>query len=446
MLNNPSPTSGRARPNLWIRFRQRVRAETVLYAFIFTAGLIFFFIQLTSWAIPQLTLLQEFAPWHGIVLHSRLVEEPLDGGGSQYRPEVLLEYDVRGTTYRVWTFDYKTLYLKQGFIAEREKAQALLDFFKDGKEVACWYRVDNPKEVIVYWPASLWGWFFLFFFFALVALGLIGLCQTFRLKTISPERKLAEAMAPAPSSLQSFFAADKPSAWPCVPDIRLINESPGTQLSFRLPLGNQPVFPLVGSTLFCLAWNAVAWGVMFHSFLNPPEGWTEQVIGIVLRVSFCAVGVILLVRVIQQLLLAFGTGPTLLEISDHPIYPGRRYRVLLHQAGVLRFHELNVDVVCEELARFRQGTDTTTNRKDVFRQNLFSRKDFETTANMPLHEEFFIQLPIGAMHSFRMENNEITWKFELVAKIAGWSELRRECPIIVRPTTWNDSIQEGVGL
>ncbi|MDR1268386.1 MAG: hypothetical protein LBK82_02565, partial [Planctomycetaceae bacterium] len=104
------------------------------------------------------------------------------------------------------------------------------------------------------------------------------------------------------------------------------------------------------------------------------------------------------------------------------------------------------DLVCEEIARFRQGTDTVTNRKDVFRQTIFSRNDFETTADLPLHQEFFFQLPIDAMHSFRCENNEILWKIDLYAQFAGKSEIRRECPMVVRPVVLNDLTLEGGGL
>jgi hypothetical protein len=37
------------------------------------------------------------------------------------------------------------------------------------------------------------------------------------------------------------------------------------------------------------------------------------------------------------------------------------------------------------------------------------------------------------MHSFRQENNEITWKLELIVQLTNRNELRRDCPIVVRP-------------
>jgi hypothetical protein len=120
--------------------------------------------------------------------------------------------------------------------------------------------------------------------------------------------------------------------------------------------------------------------------------------------------------------------------------------VLLHQDGVLQFQTLTVDLVCEEIARFHQGTDTITNRLDVFRQTIFSRSEFSTKPESPLHEEFFLHLPPGCMHSFRHKNNEVAWKLEFTARLVGWSELRRDCPIVVRPEMFSDITMEGAGL
>lgn len=445
MLDDSSHHSVRPKNRFWTPFRLRHWGESVAYAFIFLAGLSFFLIQFWTWAVPQLTLLQEFVPSRGVVRETRIAEKLFDGQ-VVYRPEVLLEYTVHGTSYRVWTFDYQTFRPKEGFSPNRPKVEAALAPFTDGSEVDCWYRVDRPEQVVVVWEASLWGWFFLALSFSLVVLGTIGFCQSFRLKAVSEERRRALLTVRERGGTGTNHDIRGRNDWPTVPDIRVINESPGTNLAFRLPLENQPIFPLVGMTLFALSWIAVAFGIVLHSVVNPVDGWSDQVIGLVLRGLFCGVGLLLLVWVTHRILLAFSLSPTLLEISDHPIYPGRRYRVLVQQAGVVRFRELGVDVVCEEIARFRQGTDTITSRRDVFRQSLFERKDFETSVDVSLNEEFFLQLPFGAMHSFRQENNEIVWKIAVTARIADWPDLCRECTIVVRPSTWNDSIQEGIGL
>jgi hypothetical protein len=244
------------------------------------------------------------------------------------------------------------------------------------------------------------------------------------------------------SPLSTLSGDTRSTAWSTVPDIKIINESPGTHLAFRLPLGNQPIFPLVGLTLFTVAWLSIAAAVMIQSVMSPALELYDVVGGTILRSLFLGVGFFLFFMVVQKHVRTFGAGLMLLEISDHPIYPGRRYRLSLVVDGVLQFHELSVSIICEEVARFTQGTDTATNRRNVFKQTIFKKNDFDISTNTPLNEEFFIQLPIGAMHSFRRENNEIGWRINISARIAGWSEVQRECPIVVRPIIMNDTTPE----
>jgi hypothetical protein len=104
------------------------------------------------------------------------------------------------------------------------------------------------------------------------------------------------------------------------------------------------------------------------------------------------------------------------------------------QLGTFRFKDFTVAVVCEEIARFRQGTDTITTHKEVFSKTLFHKTDYETQPDMPLVEEMRFSLPFGAMHSFFTEHNEIRWKISVQADITHWPNLNRDCPIIVRPS------------
>ena len=398
-------------------------------------GIVIFGLQLWTWAIPQLTLYQEFVPSRGIVLEKRIVEQTF-GTEVRYRPEVLLEHTVDGRAYRVWTFDYHTLRPKEGFTVHQELAESALEPFAVRQWTNCWYRVKYPEQAIVVWQISIWGWFLLLLSFSLIVLGLVGLPQAFRLLAVSKERQVAALTLPTPHT----------SDWATIPDIRSINESPGTHLAFRLPLGHRPLFSLIGQTVFAAAWTIIAFVVLIQSFFDTAGDWKDLLLNILFRGLFCAVGVVLYWMVARQLWATFRVAPTLLELSDHPIYPNRKYRVLLHQDGVLSFQHLTVDLVCEEIARFHQGTDTVTNRLDVFRQTISSRSDFNTTPELPLHEEFYLQLPEGGMHSFRQRNNEVAWKLEFTAQLTGWSELRRDCPIVVRPGLFSDLTMEGNGL
>ena len=415
--------------------------ELSVYSFILLASLTFFLIQLTTWALPQFALLQEFTRTKGVVKETRIATKTVDGS-SVYRPEVRIVYTVKETTYDRWTFDFKALEEKSGFVVQRTVAESAIQPFADGLTIDCWYSVEHPDCVVVSWKIPVWGWLFLFLSLCLAVFGLVGLIGSLRRGAVSDERQAAGIAKPKPL----FFVESSPSSFqPTIPDNRSIGESPGTHLAFRLPIEAQPFVPLIGLTLFALAWNLVAGGVMLHSWLSPLENWSDHVFGIALRCIFWGVGLMLLVAVFHRIFLTFGIGPTLLEISDHPLYPGRRYRLLLMQSGTLRFRELTVAVVCEEIARFHQGTDTMTSHKEVFRQPLFSRTDFEATSGVPMEQEFFLQLPLGAMHSFRRENNEIRWRIGVFVQVVGWPDIHREYPIIVQPHDIGAAASEGNG-
>ena len=422
----------------WLR-RHRW-GELSVYSFILLASLTFFLIQLTTWGAPRFAQLQEFARTKAIVKETRIATKTVEGT-TVYRPEVRIAYLVDEILYDRWTFDLKTLEEEHGFTSRRTTAESALLPFAIGKEIDGWYRLGDPNQAVVSWTFPIWGLLFLLLSLCLTVLGLVGVIRFLRQDIVSNERKAATNPQPL-----FFIEANRSKDLPTVPDIRSISESPGTHLAFRLPIGTHPLFPLVGLVLFGIAWNVVAWAVMFHSFLHPLDEWSDQIFGSALRSIFCGVGLLLLAAVFHRILLTFGVGPTVLEISDHPIHPGRRYRLRLHQAGILRFRELAVAVVCEETARFHQGTDTITSRKEVFRQPMFSRVDFETSADVPLEQEFFLQLPLGAMHSFRRENNEIQWKIDVFIKLIGWPNIHRSCSIVVMPTSISDGGADGPAI
>ncbi|MDR1478314.1 MAG: hypothetical protein LBJ00_05175 [Planctomycetaceae bacterium] len=440
---------------LFIRglFKRRF-GEPLAFLVIFIVGLVFFSVHIKTWVVPQLTLMQEFILSKGVVLDTHIFDAEV-GGKKMYSPTVLLQYDAPTPkpntpndeepeiiTYKVWTFNEKYSRTGSDFSYNKNEADKLISIYKVGDVVDCWYRMSDPRVVIVYRQFSLSGYIFLVLSFSLLLLGLIGFCFSFRLHAVSTERRAALEAVAVNSPLATLAGNTRSTAWSTIPDFKIINESPGTHLAFRLPLGNQPIFPLVGLTLFTIAWLFIAAVIMIQSVMTPAVELYDMIGGTILRSLFLGVGFFLSFMVVQKYIRTFGAGMMLLEISDHPIYSGRRYRLLLLVSGTLQFHELSVSVICEEIARFTQGTDTATNRRNVFKQTVFRKSDFDISFDTPLSEEFFIQLPMGAMHSFRQENNEIGWKINIFARIAGWSEVQRECPIVVRPIIMNDTTPE----
>jgi hypothetical protein len=414
--------------------------EAVAYLTMFIVGTVVFAVQLTTWALPQLTLYQEFVPSRGTVLETRITEKHVSHGSGtdsnrnavRYRPEILLEHRSGNRGYHTWTFDYPTLTEtgNRGYFDDRRSAETALEKFTPEQHITCWYRSGHPEQVIAVWNVSILGWCLLSVSFVLIILGLAGFFQSFRYLAVSRERQ-SVLTQPADSNTE---------LWNTVPDVQTINDSPGTRLSYRLPFDSRPMMPIFGLLAFAIAWNIIAVGILIHLLIVPTDTLTDQVIGIAFRALFCTIGILLFWGVIRRLWNELRIASMLLEISDHPIYPGRKYRVLLYQNNFYRFQLLQVDLVCEEIARFHQGTDTATSRKTVFRKMLFSLSDFTISPEMPLDKEFSLQLPHGAMHSFCCNSNEITWRLELTIHLQGKEPLRRDCCVIVRPANVFDGL------
>lgn len=416
--------------------REKSPAEFLIFFIIFLVGFFLLLIHTFSWVIPQWKTVQEYVPGECTVLETRIQsrEGTEEGKETLYRPEVRISLIVEQVPYIIWTYEANTLSAEAGFSFDRDSAGEILESFEIGKAYPCWYPPRNPEKAVLKRESSLWGWFFLVIPLCLIAFGIGGITQSIRFFSISEERRAAQIAnkeRAAGISPGSHFAR----FYPTVPDPKQINDSPGTFLAFRLPILSAPSIRLFILFFFASLWNAIAWSVLVGSLYHSSGAFHEIAFSIIFGLLFCGFGLVLIIGILHGLLTAFGIGPTILEISDHPLYPDRKYRLMLQQSGTLRFRRLEIGLVCEEIARFRQGTDTITSRKDVFSQNLFSKEDFETTREKPFQEEFFIRLPLGAMHSMRLEHNEILWKIVLHAQIIGWSDLLFECPIIVNPVS-----------
>ncbi len=188
----------------------------------------------------------------------------------------------------------------------------------------------------------------------------------------------------------------------------------------------------------CLLWNAIlapfvavaAWG-----FLRGEPDWLLS--GFLL--PFLVLGVGLVAVFLRQVLVTTRIGPTLVEISELPLYPGKRYEIFLAQAGRLKMKGLEVMLVCDEEATFRHGTNTRTETHRVYSQQLYRREAFSVRHGMPFEARCALHVPAGAMHSFHSEHNEVRWRILVRGNVAGWPDYERSFPVIVHPLSIGSS-------
>ena len=375
--------------------------------------------------VPEWRVNRVFVEHPCVVLDKRIGETKGEDG-TLYRPEILIEYQIGGETYRVWTYDVRGAYSS----GQRDK-QKILDRFAVGQEYYCWFNPANPSEAVLARAYSWWLWLTFIVPASFIFLGGGGLIYAALGLGKSAERRAA--MAKSAARLDPFDGADRSKAeFPCIPVDSNITDSPGTTLAFRLPTELSTAWALFGTLIACILWNgavSVFAAAAVHSHLEGRPEWFLTFFVI----PFLVVGIGLILFFLRLLALATGIGPTLLEISDHPLHPGRSYRLLLSQAGRLRFNSLELLLVCEEEATYRHGTDTRTETRRVHQQTVFRREGFEVRRGVPFEAECELAAPIGVMHSFKSEHNEVNWRLIVKGDAVGWPDFERSFPVIVYP-------------
>ena len=126
-------------------------------------------------------------------------------------------------------------------------------------------------------------------------------------------------------------------------------------------------------------------------------------------------------------------GTTCIEVSHHPLFPGRTYRGFVSQTGRLRFRWFQVQLMCEEQAIYQQGTDTRRATHRVHRATAFSRRKFEITPHQAFEAEFDFTVPTSAMHSFASDHNAVMWALVVRGRMARWGDFERRFPVFVYP-------------
>jgi hypothetical protein len=127
-------------------------------------------------------------------------------------------------------------------------------------------------------------------------------------------------------------------------------------------------------------------------------------------------------------------GPTQIEISDHPLRPGETYQVFVSQGGRLTINSLALLLVCDEVATYRQGTDTRSDESRVFSREVLRREQVELLPQASFEQQGELAIPAECMHSFKADHNEVRWRLLVRGDLAGWPPFERTFPIVVCPS------------
>jgi hypothetical protein len=388
---------------------------------------------LVGWWFLGVVLTHVLAEWQSnrffeenecVVLAKRVGTQPT-GDHETYRPEILVRHVVDGTPYARWTYDITWAYSH-----DRERAERALAEFRVGQTRPCWYDPRDPGRVVVVRGYTSYLWLMTFLPLPLIALGFIGLWRKLRSSRASTERQLANRERAVGGRHPGRKA--RLEEFPTVPKDTLLTDSPGTTLAYRLPVAGQESWATVAVVVGSLVWNgmvSVFLTLTLRSFAAGEPKWLLAVVSLLCG----AVGIWLVRVALAMLRQRASVGRTLIEISDHPLYPGESCRVLLSQFGRMTMPRLRLLLVCDEEATFQQGTNTRCERRRVFEQELVGRENVAVDPSGPFELEHELLVPAGAMHSFRAAHNEVAWRLVVEGSAEGWAEFQRTFPVVIHP-------------
>ncbi|MCA9132462.1 MAG: ABC transporter ATP-binding protein [Planctomycetales bacterium] len=224
---------------------------------------------------------------------------------------------------------------------------------------------------------------------------------------------------------------------PHLPRVRVLTDSPGVKLAYRLAIQRGETTPLLLSTLFTLAWNAMLAVLLVIAVQNHLSGQPDWFLTVLL-LPFAVVSFFSTRWFFRLFRRQSGIGPTAVEISDLPLLPKGTYQLYVCQYGRAAFKRYEVWLVSFEETTYQQGTDVRTERVEIQRLRLVPTAAEECTERVacpekPLEMDCQFQLPADIMHSFQGRHNAIVWKIVIEGEAQKWPSFCRNFPVVVFP-------------
>ena len=274
-------------------------------------------------------------------------------------------------------------------------------------------------------------WLMVLVMISFMLIGGTGVVYTVLHVGTSAERRSAMARRAADIDLISEAMAS-PREYPTIPRDANLTNSPGIRLAYRLPVTHSGPWVLFAATAFFLVWNGIATVLVLvaaKSHISARPDWFLTLFVL----PFVGIGIWATYFFVQQLLLHTGIGPTTVEISDHPLRPGRTYQLFVSQAGRLNVKSLELFLVCEEETTYRQGTDIRTERCRVYCETVFVQRDFQIEPGKAFELSCDLRVPPSAMHSFQASQNAVQWMLVAKGHATSWPMFQRCFPVVVCP-------------
>lgn len=344
---------------------------------------------------------RDSANWQEVpctVVRSEVSSHRSSKGGTSYSAEILYEYLVDGRSYTSERFNFGVS-TSGGSKSASQRASR----FREGQRTVCYVDPNDPTSAVLF-RESGFSWFALIpaVFFGVGVLIFFNAGKATGAAKSNPVPGL-----PSPDASGNIGG--------------LRGTIGGADGPVTLAPGGSTIGAFIGLLIFALVWNGIVFGVLF--------GADVPAMAMVFLSIFGLIGLGIFAAAVHQFLALFNPRPTV-QATSSAARLGESLEVRFSFAGrTQRIQRLQISLVAEEVATYRRGTDTHTDRHSFHETVLLETSDpaLMRTGAVTL------AIPANSMHSFDAPNNKILWKLVMHGEIPRWPDVKLDFPITVLP-------------
>ena len=382
------------------KFGKKFQAGFFLIFFFAGAGVGYFFI------FPAIIKSLNADDWikTPCMVRSSRVQTHHGSDSTTYSVDIVYVYSFNGRQYRSGQYSFMG-----GSSSGYQGKAAVVRQYPAGKEAVCYVNPDNPAEAVLKKELGA-GVFFAGIPILFMAIGLGGAVFSLRRgKTAGVVTNLAG---------KPMDAGD-PRHRASGPLIL----KPKTSRAGKI----------IGSIVISLFWNGIVSVFVYQAFTGWQAGHPDYFL-MVFMIPFVLIGLVMIGSIFYFIMAAFNPRPVIV-LSKTTLRLGDSVPVNWATKGdVNKIQNFKLSLMGEESATYRRGTKTYTDR------NTFYEKPI-VTSHIPesiRRGEAMVQIPAESMHSFKSDNNAITWKIRMHCDVPRWPDAKDDFEITVYPLMLED--------
>lgn len=357
------------------------------------------------------------------VVESSQIRSHRGEDSTTYSADILYRYEFDGRTYQSNEYD-----LFSTSSSNRRSHQKIVDDHPEGKTITVFVDPQNPSQSLVNRELGS-GLFLAAVPLVFIMIGLVGM--GFAIRSVLTFDKRSE------SRRSNLLSEGIPTA---VADASWLPDAPPAELEkgmYVLRSAKGRLYTLLGSLLFAIFWNGIISifiTMAVQSHLDNDPDWFLTLF----MIPFVVIGIGLIFWFFHSVLALFN--PRLeVRLDQRQLKPGEPFHMAWSFVGnPSRVSQLSITLECFEKVTYRRGTTTTTEDKSV---RTITLDETDNPTHMQRGGDIDITLPLDAMHSFKVDQNEIHWQFILKGEIKRWPDIKAKFPVVVVPNTADERFQ-----